>query len=771
LSRSVVIGVALLLLLGLFGACGKNKGLSVAVPQSNSTDKITDVTVIPTPTPTPTVTEGAPWVVSISTPFPEVVSSIGVNTSTVVEVVCSESGYAKLVYGNSEVSQLYNVVGRTESQLTILASTLEALSSSDGVLEIKAVCRNARGLEGTSTVGVNVRLDRTPPPSLGSFVGSSGAQAGYVHLKLVFPSITSDIVDLRIRRLAGLVAPSANCKTNGQEVYRMPRPFVDADIEDYTGSVIGGKFSYRVCIYDSAGNLRSTDSALGVAALDVASPPALSSFSGATGTALAGDVVLTWEFPPTTSDYFRMDIRELKGTVAPDATCTNGTPIRSYTSFPAETMYVRNTGNVAGEDFSYRVCIYDQANHLTSSNFKTSVKPRAAAAQPGLQAFTAVPGTVHGKINITITYPVPVPAYSRVDIRGLKSATAPADCDGATIDAAGPDSVVMSFTSATGFTSGVYSTGVLSNIGERFSFRACLYEPSGNVNSAAIQENVSAKDLVAPADLVGFSAGTGTSTGVINLSVQYPSDVSDYSYIQLIRKVGTTPPTNCSDGSVAVTLITFLANGSSSTSETLPTGSFYSYRACVYDRSGNLSFSRTAAGVQPGSSCSLGAAQSQSYSGLKAYIPDLDTQLDPPSTTTLTGAGSPKRILSDKVLKVGDLIQLTASSGQSIGRISGGVASATLTTDCPDNWFIYFKRANGTLYTPTASVPANLSTVEAGSGIVVPEANLTAYIGFRDTSYADNCGARFTTGAGCVAPVTSPDGCNFTFKYYPYVCN
>jgi len=136
-------------------------------------------------------------------------------------------------------------------------------------------------------------------------------------------------------------------------------------------------------------------------------------------------------------------------------------------------------------------------------------------------------------------------------------------------------------------------------------------------------------DQIAPPVLTAFSGATGSGSGEIDLTITFPSYTGDYKTVVIRRLDGATAPNaGCSNGSAIKTYNS--PTFSNDYTDTGTGGSYYSFRACLYDWAGNLTSSQTATNIQAESGCG-----GVSVGGYCWYYGDLGDSCD----TTCTGNG------------------------------------------------------------------------------------------------------------------------------------
>jgi hypothetical protein len=137
----------------------------------------------------------------------------------------------------------------------------------------------------------------------------------------------------------------------------------------------GGVYTFRVKTTDAAGNNVTSGCSTSIT-IDTVAPPALATFSGVTG-ATSTAINLSWTNPGSTADYASIKIYRSASSVStgvPAPACGTGTLATTITNF-ATLSYVDTTGESA-KYFSYRACVYDLADNVTSSNTAIDVLSR-----------------------------------------------------------------------------------------------------------------------------------------------------------------------------------------------------------------------------------------------------------------------------------------------------------------------------------------------------------------------------------------------------------
>jgi hypothetical protein len=330
--------------------------------------------------------------------------------------------------------------------------------------------------------------------------------------------------------------------------------------------------------------------------LDTQPPPALASFTGITGSDSDGDVILSWTLPADTSDIANLVIRATQGSTPP-ADCSSGTVIHSDPAPVALLTKTHASGSSTGEQFSYIACVEDAVGHVTSTNSVAGVQALDTTSPGALVGFSGVSGSTHGEINLSIEFPADTSDYFRVDIYRTLGTTAPdPSCDGT-------DDSDVAKTFNPPFAAGVQNfvdDPPNGNYGERFSYRACVFDTSTNYAWGSTVVGVRAKDTIFPPALDSTSFTAGGPSGTIDIYLNFPATTPDFNSLTIRRILGATPPN--ADCATDGTLI-YSRNSDQMVDHTyqdtgLTPGGAYSYRICIQDSTGNLTSSQTWTNIQ-----------------------------------------------------------------------------------------------------------------------------------------------------------------------------
>jgi protocatechuate 3,4-dioxygenase beta subunit len=355
----------------------------------------------------------------------------------------------------------------------------------------------------------------------------SGADGG-VTISIDYPADTSDYGSVKIRRLAGAIPPSADCSTTGTEVASFTS-FSDSTYTDNTGSA-GAPFSYRACIYDSAGNLAYAN-------------------HYATNVQSKGSI---WRMFISSATY---DTNMKAATTGSSGSFADG-----YEGSDFRCQYLADQASLGG--------IWRSVLSFSDLDAKQKIVIRGNVYN------------MNGELLATSSadfWDGTLSAYPKYSETG-------ADMTSAT-------SYVWTGSNNNGTkstTSDWTGTAANTRYGE---FTSPVYTFSQNNGPGTLLFRIYCLSQTTP-KLDGFQATTSVSgpLGAITISIDYPADTSDYGSVKIRRMAGANPPSaDCSTTGTEVANFTSFSD-TTFTDNTGASGSGFSYRACIYDSAGNLAF-------------------------------------------------------------------------------------------------------------------------------------------------------------------------------------
>lgn len=503
-------------------------------------------------------------VVAVAGPQPRVLSVGGTVTTATLGVTCSAPGVARVVPAGS-ASVVFEAPAEPTGVVTLSGATLQQAHPADGEVPLAIRCVVA-GVTG-APVNATVSLDTTPPAPLAVFTAAPGDSQGAVVLTL--QSADPDLARLELARAAGEQAPDASCLA--ADIVRTVVSPLPATLVDPTPANNGETFTYRACLYDAVGNLRSSQ-LVRSSAYDGAGPPALAAFAAAPGPQHA-QVQLTVTYPADITAYARLQIR--RGSAAPGASCNDGLVIheREPPGFTSG-LVVDTTESQHGEPVVYRVCIWDSSGNLTAM-VPLEAQPADLVPPPPLVAFAAAPGPAHGDITLTLTYPPDLSDYATVRIH--RGSVVP-NCD----------SPVTEQLDAPFPTTRIQATG--AQYGEVFHFRACIVDRAGNVTSTRTTSGP-ARDTVPPPGLDSLVAGPGPEHGTVAVTLTYPPVTTDIARVRVLRGASS-----CTNGVQVFSATPPVSNRVVLDQTGAQYGEPFSYLVCMEDTAQNLTVSGPATG-------------------------------------------------------------------------------------------------------------------------------------------------------------------------------
>ncbi len=352
------------------------------------------------------------------------------------------------------------------------------LSNLAGLLLLCSCAAVGFNLEGITASG---SVDTGPLPTFEA--GTHSSVDGAVSISVHFLE-TSKYESVDLRRKLGSVAPAASCDTD-TIVQTIPPPFADQVVSDSIGT--GLTASYRLCA-----NIEGSPTSIGVAenisASDLTAPGALDAFSCITGPS-HGRIRCTIDFPADSSDYALLELRSLAGSSAPSASCNDGTVAASSTGPFAATRNITvlaSSANPPG-NFSFRICIWDAANNLTSSNSVANIAALDATAPERLDSISATTN-ISAEVRLTLDFPADTTDYVTIDIYEQYQVPIPAtaiDCDGG-----GDGTVLVDSLSGAGLTAaiagGTYEIREGASGAGDYAYLVCIRDAAGNLDEEAV---------------------------------------------------------------------------------------------------------------------------------------------------------------------------------------------------------------------------------------------------------------------------------------------
>ncbi len=577
--------------------------------------------------------------------------AVGVGADIVANVATTR--LASVTEANLASRLWTQVSGPGTLSFTAATAASTAISASaQGTYAVKLTVTDAAGRTGEDVLSF---LWDTSPPSAPSTLITAADAAGGADVRyedddfaVYFAwSGASDGTGAGLRDDTLVWYSQANCGGAGTTVNS-----ITTGSYNLTAIPEGTTVSFLVRSYDQLNHVSSNSSCSGSIKIDTLAPPALSAApTGAAGdsfpdTTRVGANKITLDFPADTTDYARVDVRQLAGATAP-ASCSSGSVIRSLTSVFADGAFVIDSGT-AGSVFSYKICIYDAAGHLTSPVshkaenlrtkahvlFATSVsyasdlggdpgsgqtgaaradfRCNALAVANGVNTITAESAwraiisdanvdalthvVVSGAIVLADSYPTFPMATSRTDFWDGTALTTPNIGD-ETNGLAAANTYAWTGSTGAGLRSANHCSSWTSAAGNGAA------GDLGGVTGAdwlySFDSLCSASRRLyclsqAPQSALSFAVATGTGgSNRIALTITPPPDHYKYDDIVVVRGASgaAAPEEGCATGTAVLTVDPVTGTATSFTDT--PGAGVYSYRACVRDVHGNTITSAT----------------------------------------------------------------------------------------------------------------------------------------------------------------------------------
>ncbi|MBI2603443.1 MAG: hypothetical protein HYW48_10355 [Deltaproteobacteria bacterium] len=335
------------------------------------------------------------------------------------------------------------------------------------------------------------------------------------------------------------------------------------------------------------GNLTQTDPSLqdsgSATQLDPVTSTLAPSFRAATDRWQEGGIGLLVSWPSDVTGFSLAEIRREPGIKTFDS-CGDGDFVRAFATFTASQLieFVDLTGSTEGGLFNYQLCVYNQERKVVASGTQTGIRALDTSPPPNIAEFYAQSGSSHGSIKLIMKFSnISEADVSSIVIRRAAGFIPPGtDCSSSGV-------VVGSFAYSSN-SSQEHTDYTSAEHGELFSYRLCMYDASGNLNSNHSVSGVAAQDAVAPPSLQGFYSQTGGDfLGEIVLGLTFPTDTSDYNSVGIRRKVGSNAPSDCQDALLVKSISVFPGGGVFQIDDVGIPGEIYSYRVCIGDGRGN----------------------------------------------------------------------------------------------------------------------------------------------------------------------------------------
>jgi len=320
----------------------------------------------------------------------------------------------------------------------------------------------------------------------------------------------------------------------------------------------------------------------------------LLNFSASNGEA-QGEILLELDYSSDPSLYNRIDFRRAGGSVPPNAACTDGKLVFSFAAPAFPRSFIDPTGAKFGEAFSYRVCVYGNDGTLFSENTVPNVRAKDAEPPSPLLGLGGTTGIELGEVILSLNVPSDLNDYHEIVVVRKRGFEAPSE------DCVTESTIVAVVESPFDVVEIKDLTDIA--VGEFFSYRACVFDSSGNLatddNSVAI--GLKSKNNN-PLSLDRFISRAGAVQGEIHVNIEFPEMIQNFGRVVVLRLFGTTPPF-CDNA--AATKIFESANPVDFVNSTVLDatgnnfGERFSYSGCVYDEANQLADFSTIVGARP----------------------------------------------------------------------------------------------------------------------------------------------------------------------------
>jgi hypothetical protein len=508
--------------------------------------------------------------------------------------------YTSLTGGTTLIFNYTVQAGDTTGDLDYVAAAVLNLNGgtiADSLGNNASLALPAAG-SGTSLSGnKNIAIDTTAPPALTAFTGLPGGASGVIALTLTHPADTSDFDHIDIRRIGG-ATPPADCTAGTVAMTRST--FANGAVND-TGLTSGNYYSYRACIYDSAGNITSSNTVANVQAR-----------------------VLSHTVFATSVDFSVNLLAGYTGHAAAFANAYEGADYRcqyhaSLASLPGIWRAIMSMSDInAKQKVAIRGTVYDRNG--------------ATVATSGTDFWDGTHASTINRTEANAVISGGAFALSGSDAFGVKMAN---NCLDWSSTASGVG-INLGYTDS--------ATGSWLNMG--------LY-------GCAVTGRIYCVEQFTPA-LTAFSAATGSGAdGTVTVTLDFPADTSDYGSVKIRRLAGVNAPSaDCATNGTQVANYTTFTDTAFTDSPGSP-GAQFSYRACVFDLDGNLAFSNHIANrVRSKGAFHRAFITSLAYSAIMGGLTGADGLCQTRANAAILG-GAWKAILSDEATNAKDHVTVT----------------------------------------------------------------------------------------------------------------
>ncbi|MBK22576.1 MAG: hypothetical protein CME70_01110 [Halobacteriovorax sp.] len=140
--------------------------------------------------------------------------------------------------------------------------------------------------------------------------------------------------------------------------------------------------------------------------------------------------------------------------------------------------------------------------------------------------------------------------------------------------------------------SSVQDPNISVSVNGAYVIRLDVTDSAGNLSSDTFNLNW---DNIPPPATDSFTAATtsGIDNGTIDITIDFPVDVSDYNLVQIRGAEGVTPPSGCSNGFLVKSYTVGQFIDETYEADTSYPGGQFSGRLCIWDSFGNLTSSQT----------------------------------------------------------------------------------------------------------------------------------------------------------------------------------
>lgn len=199
---------------------------------------------------------GNQYISAISDLSQSVISVEGNPKDSTVGLTCGENGSAKILKKSDDqtIVDLTSVIGGEVTNLTISASILQSVLSSDGLVPISIYCCDPSGENCALDSTKSITLDSTGPGDVTGFTASTGTAENSIDLIIDLPTDVSEYGSVKIYRSAADEGSAPDCGSG-----TLVDTTTNFATDPYNRTIIsltgGATYHFTACVHDAYDNI------------------------------------------------------------------------------------------------------------------------------------------------------------------------------------------------------------------------------------------------------------------------------------------------------------------------------------------------------------------------------------------------------------------------------------------------------------------------------------------------------------------------------------